>query len=141
MDLLKNIDLNPTDSNSNINITTTHSDDNNINIENNHLEQDNRTSIQKFKELFLKENAYLTKEKHGIPFPSEGKTLIVKLKDNKTIPGSQYQLYVQIDSTGKVLEIVGEPLYIMTDEEINELDEGLVGRIFHYEDVKKENEN
>jgi hypothetical protein len=55
-----------------------------------YLEQDDRTSVQKFKELFLKENTYLTEEKHGIPFPNEGKTLIVKLKDNKTIPGSQY---------------------------------------------------
>jgi hypothetical protein len=29
----------------------------------------------------------------------------------------------------------------MSDEEISELYDGLVGRIFHYEDVKKENEN
>ena len=114
----------------NNNITENNNTNKNITENNNNNEN---ITPEYFKEYFLAHNQTINLISKEIELPKEGKLAKIRMKDNTTFPGNEFSFYLIIDHLGNILEMEGNPIKMKNDEECFKIYDGLLGKIFNYQ--------
>lgn len=105
---------------------------------NNCEKKDEDITPDEFKEYFLKNNKTIELISSDIKFPKEGKLAKIRMKDNTSFPGNEFSFYLIIDHLGNILEMEGKPIKIKNDKECFQIYDGLLGKMFNYQQAVKD---